>query len=131
MAANITAVVVALIGFTGVALGIYFSRKGQKRSEESTAVAQTFATQLGIIDRLTKERDHLEERLEAERLNCRQELSAKQEDLSAMANALGTLRSIVDGQIAEAAAKVFDRDDPEGRERFEDFLRTMRQIGDA
>ncbi|HZQ86305.1 MAG TPA: hypothetical protein VFA83_15765, partial [Acidimicrobiales bacterium] len=74
MAGNITAVVVALIGFGGVALGIYFSRKGQKRSEDSQRIAEIFKAQQKLTEDIAHERDAAKHELAQERVRHIEEM---------------------------------------------------------
>lgn len=131
MAANVTAIVVAFIGALTGLLGLYFSRKGQARSESADAVAKTFtaAHQLNVdlAAQLVRERQaHAEEFAD-----MRERWSSCLDEVHALTKDLVELHTITTGRIHRAAAEVSEEDphSPEAVERVREFVRNMKEIG--
>lgn len=132
-----TAIIVALIGFAGVALGIYVSRKGQAKSDrldeqrsEVDRMAKTYDALQAMLDAAIAQHNRCEEARVAEAERHASQLAAAQAHADSLTSALATLRSIVTDDIAEAAIEHYGEDDTaETREAIKEFMRTMRQIG--
>lgn len=131
MAGNITAVIVAFIGFGGVALGIYFSRKGQKRSDDSQRVAEVYKAQASLIADLRTERDDLRIEIRAANERTTHEREMHLDQVTLLTGALGELRAILAGQVADSAALVSEEDphSPEAVQRVREFIESMKEMG--
>lgn len=137
-AADITTLLVGFMGFVGVAVGIYFSQKGQRRSQDIDRVAQILQGQKDLTVSVQAEREHaLEERdqaltrLEADRQRFREVLHERDETIRSMGATIGELRLLVAGKVAAAAAEVSEEDphSPEAVARVNEFIRTMKLHG--
>lgn len=131
MAGNVTAVIVAFIGFGGVVLGIYFSRKGQRRSDDSQRVAEVYKAQSSLIEDLRTERDDLRIEIRAANQRASEQLTQHLDQVTLLTGALGELRAILAGQVADSAALVSEEDphSPEAVRRVREFIESMKEMG--
>lgn len=139
MAANLTAVAVALIGAAAGLIGLYFSRKGQKRSEDTQRVAEVFEAQQALFRNAIDERDYAVRAREEDRASFDRMIAGMQSALEEcrdegrrLAQDLIDLRKVVAGQIARAAAyTASDSDDEAEIEDIRRFIATMKEIGET
>lgn len=131
-----TAIIVALLGLSGGLVGVYFSRKGQARSEkleekraEVDRITKTYDALQKMLDAAIAQHEHCEDMRVADAQRCQAQIDARDVHIDQLTSALATLQSVVTGEIEAAAAQYDDDDSPEGRERIKEFMRTMRQIG--